>query len=65
MDIRIFNASLTLKSISDTALTVTASESFSAPGACTLDVPLSDARRFMAGDVRMIPGRMPPQRLLR
>ena len=32
MDIRIFNASLTLKSISDTALTVTASESFSAPG---------------------------------
>ncbi len=56
MDIRIFNSSLTLKSISDAALTVTASESFSAPGACTLAVPLSDARRFMAGDVLVIPG---------
>ncbi len=56
MEIRIYERDLTLTAVSDGAYSVTASESFAAPGSCTLTVPLSEADAFQRERILLIPG---------
>lgn len=56
MDIRIYDRFLKLRCVCDTALRAEASEAFSAPGRCTVTVPLSRAEPFQRERIITVPG---------
>ena len=56
MDIQIFTPDLALWGVCDTAISVSATETFNDPGECTLIVPLGKASAFPLDGIVSIPG---------
>jgi hypothetical protein len=56
MELRIFDRMLRWRSVCDRVLSLTASEAFDRPGACTWTAPLDEAKRFSPERIVVLPG---------